>query len=142
MNFRVILNTLGWVLNCEGVCMILPLICAFAYKENDIYTFLISMAICLFFGFLLVNIKPKNKNMYAREGFIIAALSWILITIFGALPYLISGSIPSVVDAIFETASGFTTTGASILSDVEIMPKSILMWRGISYCILAFIRRK
>ncbi len=135
MNFRVILNTLGWVLNCEGVCMILPLVCAFLYKEADIYTFLISIAICFFFGFLLVSIKPKNKNMYAREGFIIAALSWILITIFGAVPYLISGSIPSVIDAVFETASGFTTTGASILTDVEVLPKSVLMWRSFTHWI-------
>ncbi len=135
MNFRVILNTLGWVLNCEGVCMVLPLICAFAYKEADIYTFLICMAICFFFGFILVGIKPRNKNMYAREGFIIAAMSWILISIFGALPYVISGSIPFYIDAIFETASGFTTTGASILTDVEVLPKSILMWRSFTHWI-------
>ncbi len=135
MNFRVILNTLGWVLNCEGICMILPLICAFIYKEADIYTFLICMAICLFFGIILVSIKPKNKNMYAREGFIITALSWILISVFGSIPYLLSGSIPSVIDAIFETASGFTTTGASILTDVEVLPKSILMWRSFTHWI-------
>ncbi len=135
MNFRVILNTLGWVLNCEGVCMILPLVCAFIYRENHIYTFLISIAICIFFGCLLVSIKPKTKNMYAREGFIIAAMSWILISIFGALPYIISGSIPSVVDAIFETASGFTTTGASILTDVEALSKSMLMWRSFTHWI-------
>ncbi len=135
MNFRVILNTLGWVLNCEGVCMILPLICALVYGESEIYTFLITIAVCLFFGTLLVFIKPKTKNMYAREGFIIVALSWILISIFGALPFLLSGSIKSWYDAIFETASGFTTTGASILTDVEILPKSVLMWRSFTHWI-------
>ena len=135
MNYRVILHTLGYVLCCEALCMLLPLICGMIYGEGEIYTFLISIIICSVIGFLLTRIKPKTKNMYAREGFIIVALSWIVISLFGALPFVLSGSIPSFVDALYETASGFTTTGASILRDVESLPKSMLFWRSFTHWI-------
>ncbi len=135
MNYRVILYTLGCVLCCEAVCMLLPLLCAILYGEPELYSFLISIAVCVIFGIILMLTESKTKEMYAKEGFIIAALSWIIISVFGALPFFISGSIPSFIDALFETASGFSTTGASILSDVEAMPKSILMWRSFSHWI-------
>jgi len=135
MNYRIILNTLGWVLNIEAACMLLPLACAFIYREQTALSFVISILACLIAGFLLCFKAPKNKSMYAREGFVIVALSWIVMSIFGALPFYLSGSIKSFVDAVFETVSGFTTTGASILSDVEALPKSILFWRSFTHWI-------
>ncbi len=135
MNYRIILYTLGWVLNIEAVAMCLPLVCALVYGEAEIWSFLISIAICLLFGLPLTIWQPKTKSMYAREGFTAVALSWIVMSIFGTLPFLISGSIPNFVNALFETVSGFTTTGASILNDVEILPKSILFWRSFTHWI-------
>ena len=135
MNYRIILNTLGWVLNIEAACMLLPLLCAVIYSESMSYVFIISIIICLLAGVLLTIRSPKNKTMYAREGFVIVALSWITMSIFGALPFYISGHIKTFGDALFETVSGFTTTGASILPDVEILPKSLLFWRSFTHWI-------
>lgn len=135
MNYRIILHTLGWVLNIEAGCMLLPLICAFLYAEDTVTVFAVCIAACLFAGLLLTMRPPKNKTMYAKEGFTIVALSWILISIFGALPFILSGSVTSFVDAVFETVSGFTTTGASVISDVEALPKSILFWRSFTHWI-------
>lgn len=135
MNYRIILHTLGWVLNIEAGCMLLPLICAFLYAEDTVSVFAVCIAACLFAGLLLTMRPPKNKTMYAKEGFTIVALSWILISIFGALPFILSGSVTSFVDAVFETVSGFTTTGASVISDVEVLPKSILFWRSFTHWI-------
>lgn len=135
MNFKVILYTLGWVLCCEAACMLLPFICAAIYGEKEMFTFLICISICLICGLVFIFSNPKNREMYAKEGFIVAALSWIVISAFGALPFVISGSIPSYIDALFEAASGFSTTGASILTDVEALPKSMLMWRSFTHWI-------
>lgn len=135
MNYRIIFYTLGWVLNIEAGCMLLPLICSFIYADDCLLIFGCCIAICLFAGLLLTLRQPKNKTMYAKEGFIIVALSWILISIFGALPFVFSGCIPNFIDALFETVSGFTTTGASILSDVEALPKSLLFWRSFTHWI-------
>lgn len=134
MNLKIIFTILGSVLKIEAACMSVPLICAFCYNEaNEIKTFLICMALSLLFGFALSLKKPKNKTIYAREGFSAVALSWIMLSVFGALPFTISGAIPSFVDAFFEIVSGFTTTGASILTDVEVLPKSLLIWRSFSH---------
>ena len=135
MNYRIILYTLGCVLNIEAIAMCLPLICAFIYGEAEVWAFLISIGICLVFGVPLILWKPENKSMYAREGFTAVALSWIVMSIFGTLPFMISGSIPNFINALFETVSGFTTTGASILSDVEVLPKSIIFWRSFTHWI-------
>ncbi len=135
MNYRIILYTLGWVLNIEALAMCLPLVCALIYGESEVCTFLISIAVCLVFGLPFTVRQPKNKSMYAREGFTSVALSWIVMSIFGALPFVISGSIPNFIDALFETVSGFTTTGASILTDIEILPKSIIFWRSFTHWI-------
>lgn len=133
MNYKVILHTLGWVLNIEGIAMILPLICSLCYSEwNMAKIFLICIAICLAVGVSL-TIKPLNKKtMYAKEGFICVGLSWIILSIFGSLPFIFSGT-ASVVDSLFETASGFTTTGASILTDVEALPKGLIFWRSFTH---------
>lgn len=133
MNYNVILHTLGWVLNIEATAMVLPLVCSLIYGETSTAKiFLLCIAICLIFGVAL-TIKPlKKKSMYAKEGFICVALSWIVLSIFGALPFIFSGT-ASIVDCLFETVSGFTTTGASILSDVEVLPKGLLFWRSFTH---------
>lgn len=135
MNYRIIFYTLGWVLNIEAFCLLFPAICSLCYSEPYFITFLICIGLCLLFGVPLVVKSPKNKTMFAKEGYITVALSWIIISIFGALPFVFSGSIPNFIDALFETASGFTTTGASILTDVEALPKSILFWRSFTHWI-------
>lgn len=135
MNFKIVAHTLGWVLSFEAVCMILPLVCAFIYREAAFTSFLICIAICLAAGVPLVLMRTKDKKMYSREGFTIVALSWIVMSIFGALPFVISGAIPNFADALFETVSGFTTTGASVISDVEALPKSIIFWRSFTHWI-------
>lgn len=135
MNYKIILHTLGWVLNIEAAALLLPLICAAVFGEPYIPLFVFCIVLCLIFGIPLTVKSPKKKNMYSREGFITVALSWIVLSIFGALPFFISGFIPNFIDAIFETVSGFTTTGASILSDVEALPKSLLFWRSFTHWI-------
>ena len=135
MNYRLILYTIGWALNIEGFCLLLPLICSAIYKEPYVLTFAFCMLVCLAVGFSFTVKSPKNKSMYAKEGFIIVALSWIFISLFGCLPFVLSGYIPNFVDALFETVSGFTTTGATILSDVEILPKGLLFWRSFTHWI-------
>lgn len=135
MNYKVIAHTLGWVLNIEAVCLMLPLICAIIYGDKTIPTLLICIALCLAIGIPLAIKPPKNRAIYAKEGFVTVALSWILMSIFGALPFCLSGHIPSFTNALFETVSGFTTTGASILADVEALPKSLLFWRSFTHWI-------
>lgn len=135
MNYRMISHVLGWVISLEGICMLLPFLCALIYGEQNIWLFLICMAICFLAGIPLTLIRPRQKNMFAKEGFVIVALSWILMSIFGAIPFFLSRYIPNFVDALFETASGFTTTGASILTNVEALPKSLLFWRSFTHWI-------
>ncbi len=135
MNYKIILHTLGWVLNIEAAAMLLPLICSIIYSEPYAPLYFLCIGLCLLFGIPLTIKSPKNKVMYAKEGFITVALSWIVLSIFGSLPFCISGFIPNFVDALFETVSGFTTTGASIISDVEALPKSLLFWRSFTHWI-------
>ena len=118
MNYKVIKQVLGWVIGLEGAFMLLPLICAVIYREPCVKVFAICMAICIAIGSLMIISTPKNKAMYAKEGFVIVALSWILISVFGALPFVISGAVPDWSEALFETVSGFSTTGASVINDV------------------------
>ncbi len=136
MNYRVISYIVGWVLKIEAGCMLLPLICAALYGEREMIPVLIfSIVLSLFVGILLSFRSPKRKNMFAKEGFITVALCWIVMSIFGAIPFFASGYIPNFIDALFETASGFSTTGASILTDVEALPKSLLFWRSFTHWI-------
>lgn len=127
--------TLGSILIFEAVFFILPLITAAVYLEGAFFAFLISALISLAIGIPLVIKKPKKRILYARDGFVIVSLSWITLSLFGALPFIFSGVTTSVVDAIFETVSGFTTTGASIFSAVEWLPRSIIMWRSFTHWI-------
>lgn len=135
MNYRMIKYVLGWILIFETMFLSVPLITAAIYSEAEFWHFLATMAICAAAGGLLILKKPRDSTLYSREGALIVAFSWIALSIFGALPFYISGAIPSYLDALFETVSGFTTTGASILSDVEALPKCMMMWRSFTHWI-------
>ncbi len=135
MNYRMVLNSVGRLMWAEAALLSLPLAVSLYYKENLYHIYLIVMVILAFVGMLLNLPKPKKKEIYAREGFVIVALSWIVLSIFGALPFVLSGAIPSFVDALFETVSGFTTTGSTILRDIEALPKSTLFWRAFTHWI-------
>lgn len=135
MNYSIIFYILGWILNFEAAFMALPCIVAIIYQEPAGWSFVKAMAICLLIGTFLVIKKPKNQVFYVKEGFVTVALSWIVLSVMGALPFLFSGAITNPVEAVFETVSGFTTTGASIIKDVEILPRSILFWRSFTHWI-------
>ncbi len=135
MNFRMIKYTLGWILLFEAAFFLIPMLTAAIYLESAFFSFLWSALICLAIGGIFVIRKPKNTTIYAREGFIIVSLSWITLSFFGAIPFMLSGCTEQFIDALFETASGFTTTGASIFPEVEVLPKSILMWRSFTHWI-------
>ncbi len=135
MNYRMIFYALGWVVRIEAVCLLLPFVCGLCYSEPSAWVFLMISALCFILSIPMALKKPKNSNMFAKEGFVIVALSWIVMSILGALPFVISGAIPNYIDAVFETASGFTTTGASILTDVEVLSKCILFWRSFTHWI-------
>ncbi|WP_138206632.1 TrkH family potassium uptake protein [Haloimpatiens lingqiaonensis] len=135
MNYLVVLEVLGNVIKYEALVMILPFIVSLIYGGKDAYSFLITIIIMLAVGILMSSIKPKKKTFYAKEGFLSVAICWVVISLFGALPFYISGAIPSFVDCIFETVSGFTTTGATILQEVQSLPKGILFWRSFTHWI-------
>ena len=136
MNRRMVLYMLGNVVKLEAVLMLPALITSLIYKEACTVDFLISIGISLVAGFLLTFIfKPSSKVIFAKEGFVIVALCWFVMSLIGALPFYLSGEIASYIDAFFETASGFTTTGASILTDVESMSKGLLFWRSFTHWI-------
>ncbi|MGN0399668.1 MAG: TrkH family potassium uptake protein [Blautia sp.] len=135
MNYSVISYIIGWILNFEALFMTLPCLTAVIYREHCGWSFFLTAMFCLLLGIPLVQKKPKNKIFYTKEGFVTVALSWIILSIMGALPFLFGGAIASPIDALFETVSGFTTTGASILSEVESLPKCMLMWRSFTHWI-------
>ncbi|MDX9880862.1 MAG: TrkH family potassium uptake protein [Prolixibacteraceae bacterium] len=133
LNIRIILKTLGFLLFVEGFFMLIALIVSILYKGPDIRSFLYSALLSMGIGTVAV-IPSRNakKEMGKREGFVIVSLVWIIFSFFGSLPYLFSGSIPSLTDAFFETMSGFTTTGASVLNSIEPLPHGILFWRSMT----------
>ena len=135
MNFRIIAYIVGWVCNFQAIFMVLPCITALVYQEHEFFAFLISMILCLIVGIPLTTRKPKNKVFYTKDGCVAVALSWLALCIFGSVPFVLSNSIPHPIDAFFETVSGFTTTGSSILTDVEVLPHCILMWRSFTHWI-------
>ncbi len=132
MNYHIIAFSIGRILQTEAVLLALPLLVARIYREA-LYPFLIPMAALAAAGTLLSFRRPKNMTLYARDGFAIVALAWIGMSAFGALPFVLSGDIPHFVDAFFETVSGFTTTGASILTEVESLTRSGLFWRSFTH---------
>lgn len=134
MNFRMIFFIIGQIMKVEGFAMIISMLVGLYYKESHaVYSFGIPILILLVAGFLITLKKPKNNSIYAKEGFVSVALAWIIISIFGGMPYYISGDIPSVADCFFETVSGFTTTGATILTDVDAMSRSCHFWRAFTH---------
>ena len=125
----------GWVLIAVAALLLLPLICAICYSESILpylYTILISGVLG---GLAILFVRPRKKTLYAREGYLTVALTWIVVSLVGCLPFIFSGAIPRFADAFFETVSGFTTTGSTILSNVEILPKGILFWRSFTHWI-------
>lgn len=135
MNFGFIRYILGWILNFQGIFLLVPCIVALIYGEKSGIAFVAASIVSLAVGFLCTRKKPKNKSFYAKDGFVSVALGWIVLSISGALPFLISGEITNIFDAVFETVSGYTTTGATILSDVESLSKCILFWRSFTHWI-------
>ncbi|NLB79953.1 MAG: TrkH family potassium uptake protein [Clostridiaceae bacterium] len=132
MNIIMILKNLGILLMIESACMLPSLLVAILYRQNDIPAFIITILVLIVIGFGMYKIPAPNKNFFTRDGFAVVSLGWILVSLFGALPFFISGAIPSYVDAFFETVSGFTTTGSSILREIEGLPKGILFWRSFT----------
>lgn len=133
MNRRVIAHITGLVLIIEAVLFFLPLLVSLIYGEGDsARAFLISIGITLLTGIILSIMSRKSTTFYAKEGLVTVALSWVMISLFGALPFVIEGAIPNYIDAVFEIISGFTTTGSSILTDVEALSHGLLFWRSFT----------
>ena len=134
MNYRMIAFILGRVLLILAALMLLPLVTALVYGES-VLPFVVTILLTALCGGVLLLIRPKTREIYAREGFSCVGLSWLAMSLLGSLPFVISGDIPRFVDAFFETVSGFTTTGASILNDIESLSRSGLFWRSFTHWI-------
>lgn len=135
MNFSMIRYVLGTVLKIESAFLLLPCVTALIYRETEGFVYLGVALICLLIGYLMSLKKPSNTVFYLKEGCVATALSWIVLSIFGALPFMLTKEIPSFTNALFETVSGFTTTGASILSDVESLTHCSMIWRSFTHWI-------
>ena len=137
MNYKKLFRILGKIMILEGILMILPFIVSLVYRESLRYiiSFIIPIVLLIGGGYLLQLLKPKREGLYQKEGFALVGLVWIIMTLFGALPFVINGDIPNYIDAFFETMSGFTTTGASIVSDVTKLAHSSLFWRSFTHWI-------
>lgn len=135
MNSSMVRYILGYVLKIEAGLMLLPMITALIYRESQGVAFIITALICGGLGLIMSWKKPENDVFYFKEGCVSTALSWILMSIFGALPFTLNGDIPDYTDALFETISGFTTTGSSILADVEALSHCSLIWRSFTHWI-------
>ena len=135
MNSSIIRYILGSILKTEAVLLLLPCIVALFYTEQEGLWYLPVAAGCFVLGFLMTRRKPKDNVFYLKEGCIATSLSWIFLSFFGCLPFCLTGEIPSFTDALFETISGFTTTGASVLSDVEALSHCSLFWRSFTHWI-------
>ncbi len=134
MNKSIIVYILGCILILEAALMALPLLVAAIYRESSGFAFLATIAGCLLCGVPMIARRHENV-FYAREGFVAVALGWIILSVGGAVPFFLAGAIPNFIDAFFETVSGFTTTGASILPAVEGLPHCILFWRSLTHWI-------
>ena len=137
MNKRIVAYILGRLLQIEAILLLVPIVISLIYREplRNSLSFLLVALVTGITGYLFTKKIPKNKSLYAKEGFVIVSLSWILLSFFGAIPFVLNGDIPSIIDAFFETSSGFTTTGASILDNVENLAHSSLFWRSFTHLI-------
>ena len=135
MNFSMIRLILSWVLRFAGIFMLLPCLVAIYYRESQGLAYLITGLCVLVVGYLMGLKKVKNRTFYAKEGFVTVAMCWILISVLGAIPFYVTGEIPVLIDALFESVSGFSTTGASILTDIEALSYTSLFWRSFTHWI-------
>ena len=135
MNYRMVIHSLGKILMSVGVLMFIPVSAGIFFKEEDTLEILLVAVLTTVIGALIQLVKPKKNNIRAKEGFVITAMAWIMLSIAGAVPFIASGSIPDFTDAVFETASGFTTTGASVIPDLEVIPRCIILWRSFTHWI-------
>lgn len=135
MNYRMVFYNVGRILLVEAALLAIPAIVSLVYGESCFLSFAYTIAALTIAGLPAIYKKPEKQNIYAKDGYVIVALSWLLMSLFGALPFFISGHIPSFVDAFFETVSGFTTAGSTILREIESMPKSLLFWRSFTHWI-------
>ena len=137
MNYKKLGGILGKIMILEGILMLAPFFVSFIYKESTMHklAFLIPMAVLVVIGSFLVNLKPKRKTLYQKEGFALVAGAWLVMTLFGAIPFVINQEIPNYIDACFEIMSGFTTTGASVVTDITELSHSSLFWRSFSHWI-------
>ena len=135
MNYKIILKVLGYILIIIALGMVPPILISLFNTQSDLLPFIISALITGITGSILSKIEINKTKIKAKEGLAIVTLGWIFASIFGALPFYISGSVPSYIDALFETVSGFTTTGATIINDIEVLPMGILFWRSFTHWI-------
>lgn len=135
MNTSIVRFILGYVLKIEAALLLLPCLTALIYRETEGFVYLGVAIITVGIGFLMTRRKPVNSVFYLKEGCVATALSWVFLSFFGALPFYLTGEIPGIIDALFETVSGFTTTGASILNDVEALSHCSLFWRSFTHWI-------
>ena len=137
MNYKKIGNILGKIMILEAVLMLAPFAVSLIYRESakNILAFAIPIAVLALIGFLLQHPKPARENLYQKEGFALTAMVWIVMTLFGAVPFVLNGEIPNYIDACFEMMSGFTTTGSSVITDITAVSHSTLFWRSFSHWI-------
>ena len=135
MNYKVISSLLGRILLLGAVFLAVPTVLAAFEGGKALTAFLITEGALLLLGFLLTRVKAKISSFYSREGYVIVVLSWVLMSLFGCLPFFLSGAIPDFFNAFFETVSGFTTTGSTALTDIEVLPRSLLFWRAFTHWI-------
>jgi trk system potassium uptake protein TrkH len=135
MNYPMIRYVLAWVLKVEGAIMALPCLVALVYHEQTGFAYLLCMLICLTIGFAGTARRPRETEIYTKDGMVTVSLAWLVLSLFGALPFVMTGEIPNYVDAMFEIISGFTTTGASICTDVEALSHATRFWRSFSHWI-------
>jgi trk/ktr system potassium uptake protein len=133
MNYKIVIRVLAFLSIFLGLGMLLPLPFCYYYDSGDAQAFLISAAICFSIGILSFLTNDKKTDLKTKDGFAIVSFGWIIMALLGSLPYMLSGAIPSFADAFFESMSGFTTTGSTILSEIESLPQGILLWRSITH---------
>lgn len=135
INFPMLLRVIGWLLMIEAGFMLVPLIVGLLYGENETLAFIISLGVTAVSGGIMMSLRPKSREMGKREAILLTGMTWVILSLFGMLPFLLSKTHLNVTDAFFETMSGFTTTGASVLDSLVGVPKSVLFWR----CVIQWI---